>query len=147
MSSKSYFYSMTFLPPTSAKPFKFFLICCLLIFVISCKSKDVFKTNKESNTSADRNPIVEVSYNIDKTLKLETVYSKSIEAVKDFKFRVIEAKSGKIILEDTFRGTKLIWNSKNSLKGFLYVGIIQQENENPETIENQNHIKIIKIDY
>jgi hypothetical protein len=80
---------------------------------------------------------------------LETVYSKSIEAVKDFKFRVIEAKSGKIILEDTFRGTKLVWNSKNSLKGFLYVGTVQQESENANTIEyqNQNQFKIIKIEY
>ena len=147
MASKSYFYSMTFLPRTSAKPFKLFLTCCLLILVSSCKSKDVSKTNKESNTSLDKNAIAEVSYNIDKTLKLETVYSKSIEAVKDFKFRVIEAKSGKIILEDTFRGTKLVWNSKNSLKGFLYVGTVQQESENANTIEYQNQFKIIKIEY
>ena len=92
---------------------------------------------------------MDVSYNIDKTLKLEIESSKSMEAVKDFKFKVIEIVSGKVILEDTFRGTKLIWNSKNSLKGFLYVGAIQQENENPDTEENQsqNHIKIIKIEY
>ena len=77
---------------------------------------------------------MEVSYNADKTLKLEVESSESIEAVKDFKFKVIEVASGKVILEDTFRGTKLIWNSKNSLKGFLYVGTVQQGNENPDSI-------------
>lgn len=149
MITKSYFYSMTFLPPTSTSYFKLFFTYFLFIFAISCKSKDVSNTNKKNNSSVNQNTIVDVSYNIDKTLKMEIEYSKSIEAVKDFKFKVIEIVSENVILEDTFRGTKLVWNSKNSLKGFLYVGTVQQESENPNTVEyqNQNQFKIIKIEY
>ncbi len=116
------------------------LIPCLLFFVNSCKTKDVSQTIKKSE-------ITERLFNLDGTLVLELSFAKNLEPVKNYKFQVRDVATQKVIFSDQFRGTKLIWHTTNSLKGFLYVGVVQQENENPEEGDKTNteSFKIIQI--
>jgi len=91
--------------------------------------------------------ITERLFNADSTLVLELNYAKNLEPVKDYTFQVRDVATKKIIFSDQFRGTKLMWHTTKSLKGFLYVGVVQQENENPEAGDTNktDSFKIIQI--
>ena len=73
-------------------------------------------------------------------------YEQSLNNVKNINYSVIEVLTKKEILSDVFNGMKLEWNDKTSLKGFLSIGVIEQENGNPDEVTSPtNPIKIIKI--
>lgn len=124
------------------------LLPCLLFFVNSCKTKDVSKTKEENSVNINQKLVQKKLYNQDSTLLLVMKYEQSLENVKNINFRVIEVSTKKEFLSSVFNGTKLEWNDKKSLKGYLPVGIIEQEVGNPDNVKNNtNPIKIIKINY
>lgn len=113
----------------------------MVIVVNSCKTKvvDTKKSTKEAHFERIFNP--------DSTLVLELSFKKNLDLVKDYRFKVYDAATKELIFSDTFRGTKLIWHTNNSLKGYLYVGVVQQEDENPlkQNSNQESSFTIIQI--
>jgi hypothetical protein len=81
-------------------------------------SKIVFQTQKVTKEihSADKSKILILSY-------LE-----NMETRIDFTYKVISAKTKKELISGKFTGIKMDWFTNNSLKGYLYQGIIEKEN-------------------
>lgn len=140
---------MTFFPPKIIKSVGVLAVAILSFSIISCKSKAIPKEDRDGIITFEDGKKKELSFNEDKSLQLEVISINSTELVKDFNYKVYEVTSKKILLEGVFRGTKLIWNTRNSLKGFLPVGIVQQETENPDDIQitNKTTFKIIEFNY
>lgn len=113
----------------------------LIITMFSCKSKDVSKTNNESVINFNNKEITQEFYNQDQSLILQTTYLQDTNPQKSINYKVLSAKTKKVVKEGTFTGLKLEWFGNSQLKGYLFRGMVEKENDNPLLEDNTNKNK------
>lgn len=128
----------------------FYCFIVSFMFAFACKSKVVSKKKENDVTMIKEKLITQKTYNEDSTYLLIANYYQNIEVIKNFKFKVMESSSKKIIFEGEFNGTKLEWHSKTELKGHLYEGMVKEDDASvlegyTKNNEDKNSYKIIKI--
>jgi len=102
---------------------------------ISCKSKKMDK--KEDNQIVfQQQKINKEIYSPDKTKVLILSYLEDMNAITVFDYKIINSKTKKELISGKFTGIKMEWFTSESIKGYLYQGIVETENpkENFEII-------------
>ena len=114
--------------------------------MIDLSAGEVPSELKLKNLKTTKNPILfqneikKVLKSPQKTKNLIITYSEDINAVIKFNYNVLDLKSNKILKSGIFEGIKLDWNDDNSLKGYLYQGMVLSNGLN-----EPNNYKIIKL--
>jgi hypothetical protein len=108
-----------------------YCLILLALFIICCKSN----TTSESNKFSETNPVFETKkieekiLNDNKTLVLILNYELTENLPIKFDYSVIERSSNKVLKTGTFTGIKMEWFDVSNIKGYLYQGIIQKEDD------------------
>lgn len=103
----------------------------LAFFNICCKS------NKTSEVKKVNDPIIvfetktiqEKILNDNKTLVLILNYDLTEDLPIKFDYSVIERSSNDVLKKGTFTGIKMEWYDVSKIKGYLYQGIIEKEDD------------------
>ena len=103
-----------------------FTILAASIF-ISCKSKKMDKQEAPKIVFQQQKVIKEL-HSPDKSKILILSYLEDMNATTNFDYKVISLKSKKEVKSGKFTGVKIEWFTNESLKGYLYQGIIEKEN-------------------
>ncbi|KZS41519.1 hypothetical protein AWE51_21160 [Aquimarina aggregata] len=130
----------------------FFLSLTIFSFA-QCKSgKNTALQNKivtqPNNPMANQN--ITSKFNSDKSMELYLKKNiRRADPAIHFEYTVYDVKTRKVIKKGTFRGARIEWNDKMSLKLIAYVGMEQKPtSENPEeALLNQSpaRITIVKL--
>lgn len=118
---------------------------CFLVLIIaittstffSCKSKKMDK-NDETEIVFKEQKVTKEIHSPDKSKLLILTYLEDMNARKDFDYKIIDLKSKKELITGTFTGIKMEWYTNDSIKGYLFQGMIEKENP-------QDNFKIINI--
>jgi hypothetical protein len=111
----------------------------LIVSVFSCKSKKM--QTEEPILVTNGKKVTRELLSFDKSKILVLNFIDDLNLQKNFLYTVLDAKTKKEVLKGTFFGTKMEWNNNSSIKGYLYQGIVQEENDT----DDSNKFKIIKI--
>lgn len=103
----------------------------------NCKSKKMDK-NEETEIVFNEKKVTKEIQSPDKSKLLVLTYLEDMNARKDFDYKIIDLKSKKELLTGTFTGIKMEWYTNDSIKGYLFQGMIEKENP-------QDNFKIINI--
>ena len=103
-----------------------FTILAASIF-ISCKSKKMDKQEAPKIVFQQQKVIKEL-HSPDKSKILILSYLEDMNATTNFDYKVISLNSKKELTSGKFTGTKMEWFTNESIKGYLYQGIIEKEN-------------------
>lgn len=106
---------------------KIFLLVLVSIFILNCKS--IMK--KENNITFQLKETTEKLYNNDKTLLLILTYKIDGNLPITFNYKVIDVKTKIEKKAGVFTGTKIVWQDNLSLKCTKYIGMVENENEDP----------------
>ena len=109
--------------------FKKVMYCIVLVasIFISCKSKKMEK-KVAPKIVFQQQKVTKKLPSPDKSKILILSYLEDMNATTDFDYKVISLKSKKEVKSGKFTGVKIEWFTNESLKGYLYQGIIEKEN-------------------
>lgn len=94
---------------------------------ISCKSKKMEK-KEASKIVFQSQKVTKEIHSPDKSKILILSYLEDMNVTTDFDYKVISLKNKKELTSGKFTGVKMEWFTNESLKGYLYQGIIEKEN-------------------
>ncbi|MFY9243415.1 MAG: hypothetical protein WAO74_10330 [Polaribacter sp.] len=94
--------------------------------------------NEETEIVFNEKKVTKEIQSPDKSKLLVLTYLEDMNARKDFDYKIIDLKSKKELLTGTFTGIKMEWYTNDSIKGYLFQGMIEKENP-------QDNFKIINI--
>ena len=103
----------------------------------SCKSKKMNEKDTPQIIFQNQNITKELP-SPDKTKLLILSYLEDMNATTDFEYKVISYKTKKELISGKFTGIKMEWFNNESIKCYLYQGMIEKENP-------QENFKIINI--
>jgi hypothetical protein len=120
-------------------------LCSILFFLmlVSCKSKELANNKNDANLIPKNNIVENKSYNEDNTMLLVTSYQDDLNPRRIIDYKVVASKSKKTLKAGIFTGMKLEWFTKNQLKGYLFVGMI--EKQSGKVLQNDEKSKNIEI--
>ena len=118
------------------------LIILSLFFILSnfsCKSKKMDK--KEIEVEKNLNKTTKEILSPDKSKKLVLVYVEGFNPRIEFSYSVLNTKTKKELLKGSFTGLKMEWNNNNSIKGYLFQGMVPEN----DSADDSSKFKIIEI--
>ena len=109
--------------------FKKVMYCIVLVasIFISCKSKKMEK-KEAPKIVFQQQKVTKKLPSPDKSKILILSYLEDMNATTNFDYKVISLKSKKELISGKFTGIKMEWYTNESIKGYLYQGIIEKEN-------------------